>query len=200
MTDLFQEPDNATPLDPALRDDLLQTWITTRNDLNEAEQDNIVKGAAWARRRRGAASADLLSVEFSSSLHKQMYGDVWKWAGSQRQTEVTIEATMPPHQIAAELPMLFDNARFWLKEKTYSNDEIAARLHHRLTQIHPFPDGNGRHARMMADLLLERLGEKPFSWGSGNLKDAGTLREQYVAALRAADGHDFGPLVKFARS
>ncbi|MBX9647301.1 MAG: mobile mystery protein B [Xanthobacteraceae bacterium] len=197
MTDLFQEPNDATPLDPALRGDLIQTWVTTRADLNEAEEENIIKGAAWARRRRGGTEA-LLSEDFSKSLHKQMFGEVWKWASTYRQIELNIG--IAPHLVAAEMPVLFDNARFWVEHKTYSPDEIAVRLHHRLTQIHGFPNGNGRHARMMADLLIEKLGGKPFTWGSGSIHDTGTLRTTYVNALQAADDHDFGPLLEFARA
>lgn len=197
MTDLFQEPDDATPLDPELRGDLLQSWITTRADLNEAEEENIVKGASWARRRRGDAIS-LLNEDFSKSLHKQMFGDVWKWAGTYRPKELNIG--IAPHLVPAEMPAMFDNARYWVEHKTYSADEIAVRLHHRLTQIHGFPNGNGRHARMMADLLIEKLGGKPFSWGSGSIHDTGTLRTTYIDALKAADNHDFGSLLAFARS
>jgi Fic-DOC domain mobile mystery protein B len=197
MTDLFQEPDDATPLDPALRGDLLQTWITTRADLNEVEEENIVNGSAWARRRRGGAEA-LLNEGFSKSLHKQMFGEVWKWAGVYRQNELNIG--IAPHLVAAEVPVMFDNARFWVENKTFSPDEIAVRLHHRLTQIHGFPNGNGRHARMMADLLIEKLGGEPFTWGSGTIHDTGTLRTTYISALKAADNHDFGQLRAFARA
>lgn len=197
MTDLFQEPDDATPLDPALRGDLLQTWITTRADLNEAEEENILDGADWARGRRGGAEA-LLTEDFSKSLHEQMFGDVWKWAGSYRQNELNIG--IAPHLVPAEMPVMFDNARFWVENDTFPPDEIAVRLHHRLTQIHGFPNGNGRHARMMADLLIEKLGGKPFSWGSGSIHDTGTLRTIYINALKAADNHDFAPLLAFARA
>ena len=197
MTDLFQEPDDATPLDPALRGNLMQTWITTRADLNEAEEENIVDGAVWARRRRGGAET-LLNEDFSKSLHKQMFGEVWKWAGDYRQNELNIG--IAPHLVPAEMPVIFDNARFWVENKTFPPDEIAVRLHHRLTQIHGFPNGNGRHARMMADLLIEKLGGKPFTWGSGSIHDTGTLRTTYINALKAADNHDFGPLLAFARA
>lgn len=198
MTDLFQEPDDATPLMPAEREGLLQTWVTHRRDLNEAEQDNIVNGAAWARRQRGLTAARLLQDGFARNLHKRMFGDVWNWAGSFRQTErnIGIEA----HRIAVDLAAMFDDARYWVEHNTYSRDEIAVRLHHRLVAIHPFPNGNGRHARLMADLLIEKLGGEPFSWGGGSLADVGELRARYVAALQAADGHDIGPLIAFARS
>lgn len=197
MTDLFQEPDDATPLDPALRGDLLQTWITSRADLNEAEEENIVKGAAWARGRRGKA-ADILTEDFVRTLHKRMFGEVWKWAGKYRQRELNIG--IDPQLIAVQTPAMLDDARYWVEHNTYPPDEIAARLHHRLTQIHGFPNGNGRTARLMADLLIERLGGKAFSWGGGSLADIGTLRNQYVAALKAADDHDIGPLLAFMRS
>src|SRR3954468_22432072 len=103
-TDLFQERDDATPLDPALRGALVQTWVTTRADLNEAEEENIVKGAAWARRRRGGAET-LLNDDFSKNLHKRMFGEVWKWAGGYRQNKLNIG--IAPHVVAAEMPAMF---------------------------------------------------------------------------------------------
>lgn len=198
MTDLFQEPDDATPLDPGQRDGLLQTWITNRRDLNEAEQENIVKGLTWARRRRPRKPIALLNDEFARTLHKRMFGDVWKWAGTYRRNERNIG--IKANRLVADMPTMLDDVRYWVEHNTYPHDEIAARLHHRLTQIHPFPNGNGRHARMMADLLIERLGEKPFSWGGGSLADIGIVRAHYVAALKAADDHDIGPLMIFVRS
>lgn len=197
MTDLFQEPPDATPLDPASRHDLLQSWITNRKDLNEAEQENIVKGAAWARRRRAKAT-DLLNDEYARTLHQQMFGDVWKWAGTYRKNELNIG--IASHLVPAEMPVALHDARFWVDDHIYPSDEIAVRLHHRLTQIHPFANGNGRHARLMADLLIERLGRDSFTWGGGHLADVGALRARYIEALRAADNHDISPLMSFVRS
>jgi Fic-DOC domain mobile mystery protein B len=197
VTDIFQTPDDATPLAPEERDALLQTWIASRDDLNEAEQENIVKGASWAR-RRSRKPADLLTESFAKSLHQHMLGEVWKWAGSYRLTErnIGIEA----FRIPVEMPVTLDDARYWVGHATFPADEIALRFHHRLTAIHPFPNGNGRHARLMADLLVERLGRQAFTWGGGLLVDVGELRTRYVNALKAADGHDIGPLLAFARS
>ncbi|MEH6408934.1 mobile mystery protein B [uncultured Maricaulis sp.] len=199
MSDLFQEPDDATPLVPAERDGLKLTWITTRADLNAAEQDNIDAGAAWAFRSR---RANILTVAFSIALHRQMFGQVWDWAGHYRTTERNIG--IAPYRIGTETAQLFDDAAFWVANETYEPDELAVRLHHRLVFVHPFPNGNGRHARMMADLLIRRLGAPPFSWGSnrddGVIHDIGDLRKRYVSALRAADGNDYEPLIAFARS
>jgi len=193
VTDLFAQPDDATPLDAEERDGLLQTWITTRADLNEAEQANIDGALAWAGRRR----TDIMSEGFVFELHKRMFGDVWAWAGSVRRTGKNIG--IDPHLIHLHLGSLLRDARYWIENGSFLPDEIAIRLHHGLVAIHPFPNGNGRHARLMADLLIARSGN-PFSWGGGALRDIGTLRGDYIAALRAADRHDFVPLLAFARS
>jgi Fic-DOC domain mobile mystery protein B len=200
MTDLFQEPPEATPLTAEERDGLLQTWITHRRDLNEAEHENIVKGAAWARTRR-QRGGDLLTDRFAQSLHRRMFGDVWSWAGSYRQTEKNLG--VHPGQIHNAMAVAFDNIRYWVEHSTFPLDEIAVRLHHSLVSVHPFPNGNGRHTRLMADLMIERLGRDAFTWGGNqgnNLGDEGELRARYIAALQAADNHDLNPLIQFARS
>ena len=197
MTDLFREPADATPLEPAEREGLLQTWITHRRDLNRAEEENIVSGAAWAR-RHSRRRPDLLTPEFACILHRRLFGEVWAWAGDYRRTarNIGIEA----YRISPEVLALFRDVTYWVDHATFPPDEIVLRLHHRLVAIHPFPNGNGRHARLMADLLIERLGGRLFGWGGGSLADIGTLRARYVAALRAVDDHDIGPLLAFARS
>jgi Fic-DOC domain mobile mystery protein B len=196
--DPFEEPPDATPLAPVERDGLKQHWITTRNDLNIAEQDNISKGMNWARRQRSPTSSAMLSEEFTLRLHKRMFGDVWNWAGTYRSTErnIGIEAL----QIPVATNHLFGDVRYWIENNTFDMDEIAIRLHHRLVAIHPFPNGNGRLSRFMADLLCERLGAQPFKWSGGNLTNTGELRTAYVSALRSADNHDIEPLLKFART
>ncbi|WP_284283639.1 mobile mystery protein B [Mesorhizobium amorphae] len=199
MTDLFQEPDDATPLEPEEREGLLQSWITHRSDLNEAEQENIIKGAAWARGGHRRKPAGLVNVGFALALHKRMFGEVWRWAGTFRRT--ARNTGIDAYRIPMEMAALFDSVLYWIKHETYPPEEIAVRLHHQLVSIHPFPNGNGRHSRLVADLLIEALGGEPFSWGGGgNLADTGELRARYIAALRAADNHDLGPLLQFARS
>lgn len=195
MTDLFAQPDDATPLDAEEREGLLQTWITTRADLNEAEQANIDEAVVWTERRR---DAELLTEGFVFELHRRMFGDVWSWAGSTRKTGKNIG--IDPVQIHVQLGGLLRDTRYWVDRESFPLDEIAVRLHHGLVAIHPFPNGNGRHARLTADLLIVQLGGAPFSWGGGTLRDIATLRAEYIAALRAADQHDLAPLLAFARS
>jgi Fic-DOC domain mobile mystery protein B len=196
MSDLFTDPNSAgTPLTEEEKCDLTPAHITTREELNSVEQENIASGQEWAfgRRRR-----DLLSEKFITDLHKRILGDVWRWAGSFRTSERNIG--IDHWKIPMELRVLLDDAKVWIEKKVYPLDEIAVRFHHRLVQIHPFPNGNGRHARLMGDLLVTQLGGKRFTWGSGSLTPAGNLRKNYIAALKAADDHDIGPLLAFARS
>lgn len=194
MSDLFQEPEDATPLEPEEREGLRQSWITTRADLNAAEQDNIDKAAAWTFRNR---RADNLTVEYALRLHKKMFDNVWSWAGQYRRTERNIG--IAPHRIGTEVATLMDDARFWMDHGTYEPTEAAILLLHRLVYVHPFPNGNGRHARHMADVYLRRLGEPALTWGGGSLANITKLRKAYISALREADRQDYTALIAFAR-
>lgn len=191
---LFDQPEGSTPLSPQDQRGLRQTWITTREDLNAAEQANILAGRAWAFRSRAALTSD----DFLKRLHRQMFGDVWSWAGKLRITETNIGAL--PHEIPVRLRHFLDNMDYWLAHQTYPPDELAARYHHGLVLIHPFTNGNGRHTRLAADLMCRQLGQDAFTWGRVSLDSASDTRQAYLAALRAADQHDFGPLLAFVRS
>jgi len=191
---LFEQPDDATPLTAEEQSELIPAHIAYRRELNEAEFENIARAQDWALRRRG----DVLSEKFVRDLHKQMLGDVWRWAGKFRTSERNLGISF--YEIPTQLRQLLDDAKAWIECTSYPPDEISVRFHHRLVKIHPFPNGNGRHSRLMADLLVMRLGNERFSWGSANLQTAGDLRERYIAALKAADQHDIGPLLAFARS
>lgn len=195
MSDLFARPDEAaTPLTPEEMRDLIPAHIAYRRELNQAEQENIVRAQAWALSRR----RNLLSEKFVKDLHRRMLGDVWRWAGRFRTSARNIGIDY--WQIPVALRQLLDDAKAWIEYNAYPTDEIAVRFHHRLVQIHPFPNGNGRHARLMADLLAMQLGRERFSWGRDSLRAAGAVRARYVEALRAADDHDIGPLLVFARA
>ena len=196
MNDLFAQPEDGTDLTPEEREGLKQTWIITRTDLNEAEQANIDEAVAWTTK---IGDRDLLTEGFVFELHKRMFGDVWTWAGTTRRTNKNtgVDKTL----IHIRLGSLLRDARFWIKEAVFPRDELAIRFHHGLVFIHVFPNGNGRHARLMADLIVAQLGGQPFTWGrGGNLQEMGDPRDRYIQAIRRADGHDFEELFALARS
>jgi Fic-DOC domain mobile mystery protein B len=194
VSDLFEQPNDATPLTPEEMRELIPAHIAYRRELNEAEQENIARAQDWALNRR----RDPLSEKFVQELHRRMLSDVWRWAGKFRTSERKLGIEF--YEIPVALRHSLDDTKAWIEYKTYPPDEIAVRFHHRLVQIHPFPNGNRRHARLMADLLVMRLGGERFSWGSTNLQDAAAVRQRYIAALQSADDHDIGPLLTFARS
>jgi Fic-DOC domain mobile mystery protein B len=173
---------------------LIPSYVTLRNERNEAEQANILEAREWAFRRR----RDVLDERFLNRLHERMYGNVWRWAGEYRTSGKNIG--VDAYDIPTELRQLLDDCRYWIEHGTYDSGEIAARFHHRLVSIHPYPNGNGRHARLATDLLLRSMGREPFSWGGGNLVAQGDVRSRYIAALQAADEHDIEPLLRFVRS
>ncbi|MHB8363437.1 MAG: mobile mystery protein B [Vulcanimicrobiaceae bacterium] len=192
---LFDGDDDAnTPFTAEEREALIPSYITLRHELNEAEQINIGAAQRWADSRR----RDILDRAFLSELHQRMFGDVWRWAGQYRKTPRNIGAEA--HRIITEVQLAIDDARYWVEQDTYPPDEIAVRFSHRLVYIHPFPNGNGRLSRLVGDLLARKLGQQPFTWGRANLVNAGETRARYVEALQAADAHDIGPLLLFARS
>lgn len=194
MTELLDYPEGATPLDPDEMDGLRFSHVSTRGELDQLEQANIVDGMAWLKRQK---SPDVLTEGFACDLHKQLFGKVWKWAGSFRKKEKNIG--VDPIQIAIQLRLLLDDARYWIDNDTYPPTELAARFHHKLVYIHPFPNGNGRHARIMADALLTKLMAEPeIDWAGGyKLENMSERRDQYIAALRSADGHDYTALLDF---
>ena len=196
MTDaLFHEDDDAnTPLDAEEMQQLIPSYITLRRELNEAEQVNIAHASNWLSSRR----SDPLDEVFLRELHRRMFGQVWRWAGHYRKTARNIG--VDANRVRMDTAQALDDARFWVANATYAPDEIAVRFSHRLVAIHPFPNGNGRLSRMAGDLLAVQLGRPQFSWGSHSLTDANVTRAAYIAALRAADAHDLGPLILFARS
>lgn len=196
MSDPLFEPDDDanTPLTVEEREGLIPSYIALRHELNEAEQRNIGEAQRWAESRRRA----VLDRAFLNELHRRMFGDVWSWAGQYRKTARNIGVDW--HRISTDVQQAIDDARYWVEHATYPSDEIAIRFSHRLVEIHPFPNGNGRFSRLVGDLLTGQFGKPPFTWGRTNLVDAGVTRAQYVEALWAADNHDIGPLLLFARS
>ena len=194
MSDIFSGPDGSTPLSPQDQKGLRQSWIVTRDDLNTAEQNNILAGRAWALRSR----INLTSEAYLMRLHSRLFGDVWSWAGKFRTVETNIGVL--PHELPIRLRQFLGDVDYWRANDSFLPDELIARFHHGLVLIHPFTNGNGHHTRFAADLMCRQLGVEAFSWGRDSLDVTGTARRAYLSALRDADGHDFGPLLAFARS
>jgi Fic-DOC domain mobile mystery protein B len=191
----LQYSPGATPLSPDEMQGLIPSFITTQGALNEFEQANIAKGSAWAYKSR----QKILSEKFIMDLHFRMFGATWKWAGKYRTSDKNIG--VPYWDIPMRVIELLKNVQTHIESQAMPQDEIAIRFHHKLVSIHPFPNGNGRHSRLMADLLIVNLGGKPFSWGGGSdLVPPSEIRNAYLFALRAADSRDIVPLLAFARS
>ncbi len=166
--------------------------------MDEFEQQNIEDAIQWSLTRR-FKSKQILSESFIKELHKRMYRNVWRWAGEYRKTNKNIG--VDKLEIPVALRSLIDDASYWLEHNVYEPAEFAIRFKHRLVSIHCFPNGNGRHSRMIADIIVEKIFQQPvFSWGSRTLSDENESREKYLIALRKADKGDFDLLLKFGRS
>ncbi|MBE8190978.1 MAG: mobile mystery protein B [Alphaproteobacteria bacterium] len=195
MDDLSDIGEGQTRLDPNESAGLIPAAIT-REDLNTYEYENIAKARARVLNPRTFARADIFEEGFVCTLHKNMFGDVWRWAGQYRTTQknIGIEAK----DIRHSLYLTLDDAKFWSENKTYNAHEIAVRLHHRLVAIHLFPNGNGRHARLMADVVVAKAQATPLTWGVGMKSANKKIRKSYIDALRTADAGDIAPLLDFS--
>jgi len=191
-------PPGATPLDPNEIDGLIPN-IALQSELNAREEENIIQARRWALASRNRRlQSGILSADNLRLLHRKMFENVWRWAGQYRRSEKNIGVSW--YQIPSALLTLCEDVMTQLELRVYPLDECAARFHHRLVQIHPFPNGNGRHARLATDILLLSLGGEEFSWGRSNLINDSSPRADYISALRGADRGDIGQLLIFVRS
>lgn len=186
-----------TPLSPEEQADLIPS-LATREELNEWERDNILRARQWALAGRQLSRLDPFREEYIRELHQRMFDQTWKWAGIFRKKDKNLG--VPMGEIRERLAQLLGNGAYWLKNRTYEVDECCIRFHHELVVIHAFPNGNGRHARLIADAVAIKYGRPTFSWGSKDLITLGEARSEYLSALRNADKGDFTPIFKFARS
>tara|TARA_B110000285_G_C14969457_1_gene535799 strand:- start:144 stop:740 length:597 start_codon:yes stop_codon:yes gene_type:complete len=190
--------DGQTPLDEDEKEGLKIKSITTQGELDEFEQLNIEKAVEWTI-HANLKPEKILTEKFIKDLHKKMYGDVWKWAGEFRKSNKNIGVEWT--QIGIELKVLLDDMKFWIDNNTFPPEEISIRFKHRIVVIHCFPNGNGRHSRMIADLIMEYIfGLDIFSWNQSNMVKANDTRKTYIAALRKADQGDITELINFAKN
>ncbi len=195
--ELMAHSDGQTPLDEEEKEGL-RLPLTTREDLDEFEQKNVEKAVEWALKKRFRQD-QILSEAFIKQLHRRMFGDVWKWAGTFRETNKNLGVDW--FQIGIQVRHVLDDVKYWIENQTFPQDEIAIRFKHRLVSIHCFANGNGRHSRLMADILVNHVFQKTvFSWGSTNLTDPGQTRQTYISAVKQADNDELNPLIRFSRS
>lgn len=194
----FQYNYGQTPLDEDAKEGLKIKSITLQGELNQFEQLNIEKAVEWTI-HTNLKPEKILTEKFIKDLHKKMYSDVWKWAGEFRRSNMNIGIVWT--QIGLELKTLIDDTKYWIENNTYSPNEIAIRFKHRIVAIHCFPNGNGRHSRMMADIIMESIfGKVIFSWHKSNMVKADDTRKKYIDALREADNGNITPLIEFAEN
>lgn len=190
--------DGQTPLDEDEKVGLLIPTIATRAELDEFEQQNIEEAIQWVLSRPLKANT-IFTEQFVRSLHQRMYGSVWVWAGEFRKTNKNLG--VDKWQISSALKALLDDASYWVEHETYPPDEIAMRFKHRIVSIHCYPNGNGRHSRLMADIIIDKIfGQPVFSWGAKNLVKQSDTRTSYLKAVKEADRNNYGQLLSFARS
>lgn len=192
MDNLFDTDSTSTPLSEEEREGLIPGWITLRKELNAAELSGILEAELWLFNRK---HKNILTEQFVRKLHYEMFKNVWRWAGKFRQTEKNIGIC--PWQIAPQVKLLLDDTKFWIDHQTYPAVEIGARFHHRLVYIHPFSNGNGRHSRLMADIVMKEMGYPRFKWGIDSLVEPSENRRRYIQALQSADEGDISPLIDF---
>ena len=192
----LQYEEGQTPIDEDEKRGLKIKSISMMGELDEFEQQNIENAIQWAHGRSFRLDK-ILEVDFIQHVHKRMFRDVWRWAGQFRGSNKNIG--VPYHQIRQELKILLDDCQYWISDGSLSPVEIAVRFKHRLVSIHLFPNGNGRHSRLMGDILLQTLEDnKSFSWGNRTLQ-RGEDRTEYLKALRQADNGDIDPLIDFSQ-
>jgi Fic-DOC domain mobile mystery protein B len=190
--------DGQTPLSEEEKEGLLIPSISTRGELDEFEQQNIEEAILWSL-KRNFKKDNIFTSAFICELHNRMYGNVWAWAGEFRKTNKNIG--VDKWQIATDLSVLLGDVQFWNANNTFDSDETAIRFKHRLVSIHCFANGNGRHSRLMADIVIEHCFKLPhFTWGSVLKENLSDARMSYLSALKLADKGDIEPLIKFARS
>lgn len=200
IADLNTTPGN-TPLHPDDAAGLIPN-LATRGELNEWEAQNILQAQQWVFNSRVMSNRDPLDEIYLRDLHRRMFDETWTWAGKYR-TQDGLNIGCPFIQIQERIGVLLGDAKFWLEHNTYDIDEIAVRLHHRLVwTIHAFPNGNGRHARLLANAVAVKNGRPRLTWGRVSLSAAGTARAEYFKALHALDANDNNVklLLDFARS
>ena len=197
MIDSTKPIDDATPLDDISGLKLPSSRVYTLKEVYEAEANNIALATLKYLSAPPSKKIAPFTYEWLQQLHYEMFGNVWEWAGKFRSCELSIG--IKAYQVPTALKELADDIAFWDKHKTYDIYEVAARLHHRAVQIHPFQNGNGRWSRMLANIYLRQNGSMPVKWQENLLSKENTKRDEYIQALKNADSGNYAKLIAMHR-
>lgn len=179
-----------TPLDDL--SGLRVKGVRTTAQLNAAEAENIRKATVKYLMVRPSRRSARFEVAWLCKLHREMFGDVWDWAGKFRKRETNIGA--PPAVTEQRLHNLLEDLKAW-EMSGMPLLEQAVRLHHVAVLIHPFPNGNGRWSRMVGNIWLRLHGAEPVIWPEATIGAASAVRGEYLQAVRAADKGDYTALL-----
>lgn len=178
---------------------LILVHLSTTAARNAAETEAISRAydKHVFRARRKKRETEWLTDTFIRKVHADMFGTIWEWAGHYRQTNLNIG--VDPFLIKEQIRLLTEDFLFWNgPTSTMPAVEVAARLQHRLAKIHPFTNGNGRHARLMTDIFLHSRKHPLPQWPQIQLLSQGNkIREQYITAMKNADEGDVTKLIQF---
>jgi len=189
-----QQKKGTTYLDEEALDGIIPKGIETKEELDAVEFLNVLQGTKWLSKNLKKVS--VLDEVTLKKVHKQMFGDVWTWAGKIRKRNLNLGVDF--FNILVELKRLKDDVAFWVKNRSFNDVDIAIRLHHRLVWVHPFVNGNGRWGRAITDAWLLSKKQPAFSWGGSNLSIDKKARREYIGALNQADKFNFKALLEFA--
>ena len=193
MIDSTQPIDDATPLDDTSGLKLSKNKSYTLKEIYDKEAENIANAVLKYLSAEPSKKEAPFSYEWLLKLHREMFGDVWEWAGKLRQCELSIG--IKAYLISTELKKLVDDIGYWDKNKTFDTIEIATRIHHRAVQIHPFQNGNGRWSRMLANIYLRQNRLMPVRWQEDLLAKENPKRMEYIEALKQADNEEYEDLI-----
>ena len=184
---------DATPLDDISGLKLDTSKVYTIDEIYFYEAKNITKATLKYLSAIPSKKLAPFSFEWLMQLHYEMFGDVWNWAGTLRQVELSIG--VKAYMVSTELKKLVDDLAYWEEKQSFDTIETASRIHHRAVQIHPFLNGNGRWSRMLANIYLKQNGLQPTKWNEDLLAKENRHRDEYIEALKQADLGDYTKLI-----
>ncbi len=180
-----------TPIDPS---GLKDRSIKTRTELNEVEAENIRKVYVKYLADRPTRKSAPFDYQWLFKLHREMFHEVWVWAGKPRTHDVNLGVSWP--NIQEQLWALLADLNEWQESLQMSLIEQSARLHYRAVWIHPFCNGNGRWARMLASIWLRLHSGPLLVWPEEHIEERSIIRDEYLATLYKADEGEFSPLIR----